>query len=161
MKRTYMIAAAMVAFLTVGSAQASTTQTAKPKASAPVAPPRAPVAPAAPAQTLSNEEKAGCGAVLMILGQVSTSYPQLFAKQGQDARGIQFVLEAFGAKGRMMMDEAFEDGAQRGLKPSKVYEEGLSFLFENAQPVAGETAEQGGRRAAMALMQRCTGIQMD
>lgn len=145
----------MVAILTAGSAQAATTETAKPKASPPSA------ALPAPAQSLSNEEKAGCGAVLMILGQVSTSYPQLFAKQGQDGRGIQFVLEAFGAKGRIMMDEAFDDGAQRGLKPSKVYEQGLSFLFENAQPVAGETAEQGGRRAAMALMQRCTGIQMD
>lgn len=153
-----MIAAALVASLAAGSVQAATPETAKSKAPAPSAASRL---PAAPAQAMSSEEKAGCGAVLVILGQVSTSYPQLFAKQGQDGRGIQFVLEAFGAKGRIMMDEAFEDGAQRGLKPSKVYEEGLSFLFENAQPVEGETAEQGGRRAAMALMQRCTGIQMD
>ncbi|WP_165832245.1 hypothetical protein [Caulobacter radicis] len=152
MKRTYMIAAAMVAFLTAGSVQAATTEAAKAKAP----PPAAQAAPA-PAE-LTSREKAGCGAVLVILGKVATSYPQLFAQKGNDGRGAQFMLEAFGAKGRMMMDEAFEDGAEQGVKPTKVYEDGLGFLFESVKPEPGESNEAAGKRAAMALLQRCTGI---
>jgi hypothetical protein len=151
MKRTYMIAAALVASLTAGYVQAATTEAAKPKAS-----PSAPVQ-AAPAE-LTSREKAGCGAVLVILGKVASSYPQLFAGKGGDGRGAQFMLEAFGAKGRMMMDEAFEDGAEQGVKPTKVYEDGLGFLFESVQPESGESNEAAGKRAAMALLQRCTGI---
>ncbi|WP_146197931.1 hypothetical protein [Caulobacter endophyticus] len=152
MKRTYMIAATMVAFLTAGSVHAATTETAKAKT-----PPPAVQATPAPAE-LTSREKAGCGAVLVILGKVATSYPQLFAQKGNDGRGAQFMLEAFGAKGRMMMDEAFEDGAEQGVKPTKVYEDGLGFLFESVKPEPGESNEAAGKRAAMALLQRCTGI---
>ena len=142
----------MVAFLTAGSVQAATTETAKAKSPAAAA-----QATPAPAE-LTSREKAGCGAVLVILGKVATSYPQLFAQKGQDGRGAQFMLEAFGAKGRMMMDEAFEDGAEQGVKPTKVYEDGLGFLFDSVKPEPGESNEAAGKRAAMALLQRCTGI---
>ncbi|MBI1685295.1 hypothetical protein [Caulobacter hibisci] len=153
MKRTYMIAAAMVASLTAGPVLADATP-GKPKSP----PPAAAAAANAPAPELTAQEKAGCGAVLVILGKVATSYPQIFASKGGDGRGMQFVLEAFGAKGRTMMDEAFEDGAEKGVKPSRVYEDGLQFLFENVKPAPGETAEAAGKRAGVALLQRCTGI---
>ncbi|WP_146217970.1 hypothetical protein [Caulobacter sp. D5] len=149
-----MIAAAMVASLTAGSALAAVTPS-KPKAPSAAAAAMA----ATPAPDLTPQEKAGCGAVLVILGKVATSYPQVFASKGADGRGMQFVLEAFGAKGRTMMDEAFEDGAQKGVKASKVYEDGLDFLFENVKPAEGESAEAAGKRAGVALLQRCTGIE--
>ena len=142
------LAAPALAATTPGAANV---QSAKPPASAAAAAAATPV-------ELTAEEKAGCGAVLMILGKVSTSYPQVFASKGQDGRGLQFMLEAFGAKGRMMLDEAFEDGAEKGVKPSKVYEDGLGFLFKSVQPAPGENAEAVGKRAGMELLQRCTGI---
>ncbi|MFT4251146.1 MAG: hypothetical protein QM608_01505 [Caulobacter sp.] len=158
MKRTYMIAAGVAAFLTAGLTAGEAFAAVTPSKPKPP-PPAAAAAADAPAPDLTPQEKAGCGAVLVILGKVATSYPQIFAEKGADGRGMQFVLEAFGAKGRTMMDEAFDDGAQKGVKPSKVYEDGLAFLFENVQPVPGEAAEETGKRAGLALLQRCTGIE--
>lgn len=157
MKRTYMIPAVLVASLAATSSLA-----AVPGAKAKPVAPAAPSLPAAPVEAnMTASEKAGCGAVLVILGKVATHFPQAFAGKGSDGRGAQFMLEAFGAKGRMMMDEAFEDGAEQGIKPTKVYEDGLGFLFENVKPTPGEGAEATGKRAATELLQRCTGIVAD
>lgn len=147
----------MVASLAASPVLAAVTpETSKEKQKAP---PAAAAIVATPAPDLSAQEKAGCGAVLLILGKAASTYPQIFASKGADGRGVQFVLEAFGAKGRIMLDEAFEDGAEKGVKPTKVYEDGLAFLFENIKPAEGETAEATGKRAGVALLQRCTGIE--
>lgn len=72
-------------------------------------PPAQPVPRPAPLSAAASE-KAGCGAVLLILGKVADTSPELFAKPS-NGRAMQTLFSALGLKGKAMMDEAFAEGA--------------------------------------------------
>ena len=99
----------------------------------------------APTLSAATSEKAGCGAVLLILGKVADSYPEAFAKQS-NGKTIQSMLSAFGFKGKAMMDEAFAEGGALGLTPSQTYEAGVASLTQLGQARSHrcERSERGG-----------------
>jgi hypothetical protein len=113
----------------------------------------------APALSAATSEKAGCGAVLMILGKVADGYPEMFAKQS-NGKTVQSMLSAFGFKGKAMLDEAFAEGGALGLTPSQTYEAGVASLLSLAKSeVTGASdPNAAGRQAGVALMKRCTGM---
>jgi hypothetical protein len=156
MRPSYLIAASLAASVAISPALAAAADVNAKAAQAQMAPSPAPLAatPLSPA----DSEKAGCGAVLVILGKVADGYPEMFANQA-NGKTIQTLLSAFGLKGKAMMDEAFTEGAARGLSPGQTYEAGVVGLLASVKSdVVGTSAQDAGRKAGMALMKRCTGI---
>jgi len=157
MRPSYLVAASLAASVVLSPVLATAadigTKAVKPAAATP------PVQGLPPATGLSpaSSEKVGCGAVLLILGKVADGYPDLFAKD-PNGKAIQTVLSALGFKGRAMMDEGFVEGSALGLTPAQTYEAGVNQVLQLVKPTAGGKAEDLGREAGAALMQRCTGI---
>jgi len=157
MRPSYFVAASLAASVVLSPVLATAadigTKAARPAAATP------PVQGLPPATGLSpaSSEKVGCGAVLLILGKVADGYPDLFAKD-PNGKAIQTVLSALGFKGRAMMDEGFVEGSALGLTPAQTYEAGVNQVLQLVKPAAGGKAEDLGREAGAALMQRCTGI---
>lgn len=127
---------------------------------------KAQIAPSPPASPLSSSqlppdvsEKAGCGAVLLIMGKVADGYPELFAKQS-NGKAVQNLLSAFGLKGKAMLDEAFAEGGAKGLSPSQTYEAGVTSLLSatKTEIASAKDPASAGREAGVALMKRCTGL---
>lgn len=127
---------------------------------------KAQIAPPPPASPLSSSqlppevsEKAGCGAVLLIMGKVADGYPELFAKQS-NGKAVQNLLSAFGLKGKAMLDEAFAEGGAKGLSPSQTYEAGVTSLLSatKTEIASAKDPASAGREAGVALMKRCTGL---
>lgn len=158
MRPSYLVAASLAASVALSPALAAAADVNARAPQSTVPPSAAAVQLAAPpALTPALGEKAGCGAVLVILGKVADGYPELFAKQA-NGKGIQTVLSALGLKGKAMMDEAFAEAGAQGLTPSQTYEAGVSQVLTLIKPQAGVSADEVGRKAGLALMQRCTGI---
>lgn len=156
MRSSYLVAASLAASVALAPALALAADVgAKPQS------PNAPPSSALPAAPLSPalSEKAGCGAVLVILGQIADGYPEAFAKSGGNGKGIRTMLSAFGLKGKAMMDEAFSEGSAQGLTPSQTYEGGVAGLLASVKSdVADSSPQEASRKAVGALMKRCTGI---
>ena len=124
-----------------------------------IAPPPA-ASPLSPSQLPPEvSEKAGCGAVLLIMGKVADGYPELFAKQS-NGKAVQNLLSAFGLKGKAMLDEAFAEGGAKGLSPSQTYEAGVASLLSatKTEIASAKDPASAGREAGVALMKRCTGL---
>lgn len=157
MRPSYLIAVSLAASVALSPALAAAAITPKAaQATVPSSTPNVKLgAPAALSPALG--EKAGCGAVLVILGQVADGYPELFAKQS-NGKGIQTLLSALGLKGKVMMDEAFTEANAQGLTPSQTYEAGVAQVLTLIKPEASGTAEDVGKQAGLALMKRCTGM---
>jgi hypothetical protein len=157
MRPSCLIAASLAASLLLSPALASAADV-NAKAQVPQSPVAKPLA-AAPTLSAATSEKAGCGAVLMILGKVADGYPEMFAKQS-NGKAVQSMLSAFGFKGKSMLDEAFAEGGALGLTPSQTYEAGVASLLSLAKSeVTGASdPNAAGREVGVALMKRCTGM---
>lgn len=159
MRPSYLIAASLAASVALSPALAVAADVSARTAQAtvPSATPAVQLA-APPALAPALGEKAGCGAVLVILGKVAEGYPELFSRRA-NGKGVQTVLSALGLKGRAMMDEAFAEAGAQGLTPSQTYEAGVSQVLTLIKPEPGVSADEVGRKVGLALMQRCTGIE--
>ncbi len=157
MRPSCLIAASLAASVLVAPAFA-TAADVNPKAQV-VPPPAAKPQVTGPTLSAATSEKAGCGAVLLILGKVADGYPEMFAKQS-NGKTVQSMLSAFGFKGKAMLDEAFAEGGALGLTPSQTYEAGVASLLSLAKSeVTGASdPNAAGRQAGVALMKRCTGM---
>jgi hypothetical protein len=154
MRSSYLIAASLAASVALSPALAVAADT-KPIAQAQAAPVPLPGATPLSAAGASN---AGCGAVLLMLGKVVDSSPELFAKQA-NGKAIQTLLSALGLKGKAMMDEAFAEGAANGLSPTQTYDAGVASLTTSIKgDISGASPGEMGKKAGLALMNRCTGM---
>ena len=154
MRSSYLIAASLAASVALSPALAVAADT-KPIVQAQSAP-----VPLPNAQPLSaaGANNAGCGAVLLMLGKVVDASPELFAKQA-NGKAIQTLLSALGLKGKAMMDEAFAEGAASGLSPTQTYDAGVASLVTSIKgDISGSSPDEMGRKAGLALMNRCTGM---
>jgi hypothetical protein len=158
MRPSYLIAVSLAASVTLSPALAVAADVNAKAAQAQTAPPVITPIPGASALPAADGEKAGCGAVLVILGKVADGYPEMFANQA-NGKMIQTLLSALGLKGKAMMDDAFAEGAAKGLSPSQTYEAGVVGLLASVKSdVAGGSAQDAGKKAGVALMKRCTGM---
>lgn len=154
MRRSYLIAASLVAAFMPALAYADVNPRA---AQAPAAPLGTQLPALAPLSAAASE-KAGCGAVLLILGKVADTSPEMFAKQS-NGKAVQTLFSALGLKGKVMMDEAFAEGASQGLSATQTYEAGVVGLLGSIKAdIAGANVRDAGRNAGVALMKRCTGM---
>lgn len=155
MRPSYLIAASLAASVALSPALAAAADVNARPAQTQAAP--VPL-PSAPALSPVTSEKAGCGAVLLIMGKVADNYPDLFAKQN-NGKAVQTLLSAFGLKGKAMMDEAFAEGSVQGLSPTQTYEAGVASLMDSVKTDIGSAnPADTGKQVGMALMKRCTGI---
>lgn len=157
MRSSYLIMASLVASLASTPALARAPDVNPRAVQAPIAPPAQPLPGAAPLSAAASE-KAGCGAVLLILGKVADTSPEMFAKQS-NGKAMQTLFSALGLKGKVMMDEAFAEGAGQGLTATQTYEAGVVGLLGSIKAdIAGASPRDAGRNAGVALMKRCTGL---
>jgi hypothetical protein len=157
MRPSYLIAASLAASIALSPALAAAADVNAKAVQTQTAPSVTPI-PGASALSPADSEKAGCGAVLVILGKVADGYPEMFANQA-NGKMIQTLLSALGLKGKAMMDEAFAEGAAQGLSPSQTYEAGVVGLLASVKSdVAGANPQDAGKKAGVALMKRCTGM---
>lgn len=157
MRRSYLIAASLVASLAVAPALACAADVNAKIVQAPTPPPASPIPGGAPLSAAASE-KAGCGAVLLVLGKVADTSPEMFAKRS-NGRAMQTLFSAFGLKGKAMMDEAFAEGAGQGLTATQIYEAGVVGLLGSIKAdIASASPQDAGRNAGVALMKRCTGM---
>lgn len=157
MRPSYLIAASLAASVALSPAFAAAADVSAKAAQAQAAP--IPQVPPAASLSAGASSKAGCGAILLVLGAVADSSPELFAKQ-QNGKAIQTLLSALGLKGKVMLDEAFAEGTTNGLTATQTFEAGIGSLMTSikADVAAGGNAEDMGKKAGMALMNRCTGM---
>lgn len=156
MRSSYLIAVSLAASVALSPALATAADvSAKPVVQAQAAPVLLPGAGPLSASAANN---AGCGAILLMLGKVVDGSPELFAKQ-PNGKAIQTLLSALGLKGKAMMDEAFAEGSATGLSPTQTYEAGVGFLVTSIKgDISGASPEEMGKKAGLALMNRCTGM---
>jgi hypothetical protein len=158
MRPSYLIAVSLAASVALSPALAAAADVNAKAAQTQIAPSPSPAPSAATPLSPADSEKAGCGAVLVILGKVADGYPEMFANQA-NGKTIQTLLSAFGLKGRAMMDEAFAEGAAQGLSPSQTYEAGVVGLLASVKSdVSSASPQDAGKKAGIALMKRCTGL---
>lgn len=137
------------------AAGVAATALAAPTPSAPAPTPAPPVAvsPARPA-TLSMEGKAGCGIALVAIEQAAGKFPNMFGKVPEEDRKMtMFMMQVMGRQGQVYLDEAFAEGARRGMTPTQVYAAGIRDMMDNfPTDIDSETA---GEEFGAKFMARC------
>ena len=110
--------------------------------------------PSAP--PMSVERKAGCGVALVTLQKAMTRFPGALRQMPADRRQLMsFMLQALGAQGQVLLDEAFAEGGARGMAPSQVYTAGIDDMlaaFEGINP----GSRSGGEQLLKRLLSRCS-----
>lgn len=112
---------------------------------------RQPIEPA-PSQEasapMSVERKAGCGMALVAIQKGFARYPGALSRMPADRRKlVALMIQGLGAQGQVMLDEAFAEGAMKGMSPAQVYAAGTDevlAMFEGMRPsrAAGEAVLQ-------------------
>ncbi|MCC7266509.1 MAG: hypothetical protein IT546_04115 [Caulobacteraceae bacterium] len=104
---------------------------------------------------LPLERKAGCGVALVALDRGVTRFPGALGMVKPDQRGMmRFMMQALGAQGQTMLDDAFAEGAARGLTPGQVYAAGVDDMlaaFEGISP----RGRDAGERVMKRFFERC------
>jgi len=99
---------------------------------------------------MTLERKAGCGVFMVAMQKGMARYPGVLTRLPADQRRmVALVMQGLGAQGQVLLDEAFAEGAMRGISPSQVYSRGVDDmlgLFEGINPRQRSSGE--------ALMQR-------
>ena len=108
------------------------------------------------ASDLPMERKAGCGVALVGLAKGTARFPAAMNMVQSNQRSMmRFMMQALGAQGQVMMDEAFAEGAARGLTPGQVYAAGVDDMlaaFEGVNP----RGRDGGERLMGRFFERCS-----
>jgi hypothetical protein len=87
---------------------------------------------------------------LVALNKGTTRFPAAMGMVGSDQRPMmRFMMQALGAQGQMMLDEAFAEGAARGMTPGEVYAVGVDDML-----IAFEGINPRGRDAGETVMKR-------
>lgn len=97
------------------------------------------------APELTLERKAGCGLALVALGKGAARFPAFASMVKPDQRStMRFMMQALGAQGLVMLDEAFAEGEARGMSPGEVYAAGVDDMlaaFEGLTPRSRNSGE--------------------
>lgn len=108
------------------------------------------------APDLPLERKTGCGVALVALDKGATRFPGAMAMVKSDQRAMmRLMMQALGAQGQAMLDEAFAEGAARGLSPTEVYAAGVDDMlaaFEGINPRSRDAGETVLKR----FFERCS-----